>query len=78
MTSMIVVLMIKTPSNMYSLKDLPPASQNNSRAIVQSLIKKWEHTPSEALAERIQSLTGWVADWSDNDWGNGPQGYNQE
>ena len=56
------------------LQTLPPASQNNARSIVRKLCERFKNYPSERLARRIEDLTGWTADWSDADYGEGPRG----
>ena len=56
------------------LKNLPPASQNNSREIIGNLLKKFNKQPSEFLAQQIEALSGLTYDFSENDWGNGQRG----
>lgn len=45
---------------------------NNSKEIIRRLKEKFRKNPSERLAQRIEALSGEVADWSDADHGNGP------
>lgn len=60
------------------LENFPPATVNNSRAIIRKKVKylvdKYDKCPSEATAHQIENLIGLSADHSDADWGTGPRG----
>ena len=56
------------------IETLPPTSQNNSRAIVLSKIKRFEKFPSEFIAREVERVTAGEleADFLDKDLGNEP------
>lgn len=59
------------------LEKYPPASQNNSRKIVREAYDRFHKNPSEANAEKFTQLTGETYDFSDSDWGNDPEEFNE-
>ncbi len=54
------------------ISNLPPSSENNSRAIVISKIKRFHSFPSEKSAREVERVTAGEleADFKDSDLGN--------
>ena len=52
------------------LETLPPASQNNLRKIFLEDVKKFEKSPSDRTAQRLESVWGMSVDYNRLDNGN--------
>lgn len=63
-----------SPETIY--RELAPASQNNSREIFRSLCARFLKYPSEWLGNKITEMFGLEADWSDKDYGEPPNKFN--
>jgi hypothetical protein len=55
-------------------KTFPPSLVNNSREYVRKLIDRFNQHPSQSLANKIEFITGFPADFDEGDYGNGARG----